>query len=235
VSCWALSPGWYTVLVMNVDFTGTQDTSYSLFCDCRTPAPEDFDLCETARVAPGLPYYDEGDTFGRANNAGTLAPDVFYRFTQPVASDLRIEVCSEFFDARVQMLGSCIGNFMDDASDGCQLGATLFAFGIAPGDYYILVEGTSLLEAGEYSLEIEPFFPECPAPEQTVLFNIGGLPSLDWQDVAEASYYLIRQSANSEGPFQNLDTTFISFYQDPAGFAAPVRFYQVHTVCPWSR
>jgi hypothetical protein len=233
VRCWATTAGWYTVMTMSLEEYTVPDSAYNLICNCRSPEPENFDFCETARVIPQLPYYDEGDTFGRADNGGTPAPDVFYQFTQPILSDIQIEVCAEFFDARVQILGGCLHDFMDDASTGCQLGATLTSYGVAPGEYYIMVEGTSQFEAGQYSIYVQPSFPECPSPEQVVVFDIGGLPSLDWLDVPEADYYLIRQSTTADGPYQNLDTTFISFYQDPAGFAAQTRFYQVQTVCPW--
>src|SRR5512139_620005 len=54
------------------------DSTYDLLIDCPHPPPEDYDLCETARVIPGLPYYNEGSTQGQTNQAGTPAPDVFY-------------------------------------------------------------------------------------------------------------------------------------------------------------
>jgi hypothetical protein len=233
IGIWVPQTAYYTLRVMR---TGTQtDTTYNLFVDCVTPNAVSFDNCETPRIAPSLPYYDEGSTYGMSDDVGTPAPDVFYRFTQPILSDVRIEVCSEFWDARVQIILYCIGGFRDDESEGCQSGATLTTFGLQPGDYYVVVEGTSALEYGDYSIEISPVFPDCLEPFNVVLFSVGDMPSLDWPNVPGADYYLISQSANANGPFEHLDTTYISFYQDPAGFSATLKFYTVRTICTWGQ
>jgi len=68
-------------------------------------------LCETARVIPDLPYYNEGSTQGQTNQTGSPAPDVFYTLNIPVTGDYTFMVCSDLFDARVQVLGRCIGDF----------------------------------------------------------------------------------------------------------------------------
>ncbi len=235
IAVWVSQTAYYRLRVMRGDQAVNADSTYSLFVNSRTPVSEEYDYCETARVVLSMPYFDEGDTFGKADNIGTDAPDVFYRFHQPVQSDIFLEVCSEFFNARVQILGYCMGNYLDDASEGCFDGATLITYALPPGDYYVLVEGVSLLDVGEYSLEISPYYPDCPDPTFLIVFPVGGQPALDWQDVPLASYYLILQSHFPDGPFEHLDVSPISYYVDPAGFAADQRFYQVVTVCPWSR
>jgi hypothetical protein len=241
VGVWIPHTAYYRLRVMRGDTHTDADSTYSLFVDCRTPVSEAYDFCETARVIHELPYYDEGDTYGKANNIGTPAPDVFYRFTQPVTSDVLLEVCSEFWDSRVQIIGRCMGDYGDDESEGCLgadgngRGATLISYRLPPDDYYVVVEGMSALDFGEFSLEIQPHFPDCPTPQNLVIARIGGQPVLDWMDVPEAEYYLILQAPSLDAPFEHLGVSFVSFYQDPAGFTADQRFYQVITVCPWGQ
>lgn len=231
---------YYRLRVVRGDQVQDADSLYSLVVSSRVPVTEDFDFCETARVVTELPYYNEGDTYGKHNNIGNPSPDVFYRFHQPVQSDVFIQVCTEYFNARVQIIEYCMGGYLDDAEEGCyangQLnGATLVSYSLPAGDYYVVVEGVSQMEFGEYSIEIAPFFPDCSDPQSLVLFRVGGQPALDWPDVPNASYYIIQQSPLPGGPFEYLDVSPISFYIDPVGFAAAQRFYRVFTVCPWSR
>jgi hypothetical protein len=237
VGIWVPHTAYYRLRVMrgSVHF----DSTYSLFIDSRTPVPEDYDFCVTARVIHEFPYFDEGDTWGMMDNIGTDAPDVFYRFTQVVTSDVLFEVCSPSFDARVQIIGRCMGDYGDDESVGCLgadglgQGATLVSYDLPPDEYWIVVEGIGEDESGEYTLEVRPYFPPCPTPRNVVVARIGGQPVLDWIDVPEADYYLIQQSSSLDAPFENLGISFESFYEDPAGFSADIRFYQVITICPW--
>jgi hypothetical protein len=239
IGVWVSHTAYYRLRVMRGDTDS--DTTYSLFVDCRTPVTEDYDFCETARVIHELPYYDEGDTYGMMDNIGTHAPDVFYRFTQPVTSDVLLEVCSPNFDSRVQIIGRCMGDYGDDEAIGCLganglgQGATLVSYDLPADEYYVVVEGTSTNESGEFSLEIRPYFPDCPTPQNLVVARIGGEPMLDWMDVPEAAYYIILQAPSLDSPFEHLGVSFVSFYQDPAGFTADQRFYQVITVCPWGQ
>jgi hypothetical protein len=241
VGVWVPHTAYYRLRVMRGDTHADSDSTYSLWVDCRTPVPEDYDFCETARVVHELPYFDEGDTWGKMNNIGTDAPDVFYRFTQPVTSDVFLEVCSESWDSRVQIIGRCMGDYGDDESVGCLgseglgEGATLISYDLPADDYYVVVEGTSEFESGEFTLEIRPYFPECPTPQNLVVASIGGEPVLDWNDVPEAAYYIILQAPSLDAPFEHLGVSFDSFYEDPDGFTADQRFYQVITVCPWGR
>jgi hypothetical protein len=170
IGIWVPQTAYFRLRVMRGDQVAAADSTYSLLVSSRTPLSEEFDFCETARVITSMPYFDVGDTFGKTDNIGTDAPDVFYFFHQPVQSDVLLEVCTESFNARVQILDYCMGGYGDDASEGCQNGATLITYGLLPGDYYILVEGMTALDFGEYTLEVAPYYPECPDPRFLIIF-----------------------------------------------------------------
>ncbi len=209
------------------------DSTYSLHINCPHPAPEDYDLCETARTIPALPYYDEGSTSGATNQFGTLAPDVFYRFDNPITRSLHVIVCSDLFDARVQMLGYCIGGEGDDESQGCNLGADLFTFNLPPGPHTIMVEGTAANQIGDFSLEITAQPTECPTPFPVVIARVGGYPFLDWPQLEGPSYYIVWQSSTMNSEYEHLGTTVFTYFTDSTGFVTPRRFYYVTAVCPW--
>lgn len=209
------------------------DSTYNLLIDCPHPPPEDYDLCTTARVIPDLPYYNEGSTQGATNQAGTPSPDVFYAFSNPVTGDYTITVCADLFDARVQILGRCIGDFWDDANEGCNLGALLNTYDLAPGQYWIMVEGTAANQIGNFSIEVTAQLPDCPPPVSVTLSTVGGYPFLDWPELAEPSYYIVWRASASNGEFEHLGTTFVTYFTDSTGYSNPRRFYYVTSVCPW--
>lgn len=208
------------------------DGSYSFSLDCISREVGDHDLCSSARDVSFLPYYDEGTTTGASSEAGTAAGDVFYHFSMPYQGNVLVQVCSEFFDSRVQLLTHCVGGFGDDSDMGtCQMGADLTLFALQEGDYYLLIEGTSALQAGDYSIEVSLALPPCPTVDGLVLGRVGGLPFLDWPTFSEADYYLVEQSANVDGPFEGLAIAFDSYYADSTGLLQQKRFYQVRAIC----
>jgi len=212
----------------------TQGTpgDYSLSFVCQTQSNSGHATCAEARPVTFWPYYNESTTLGAGNEMGTPAPDVYYTFTPPTAGDFLVRVCSGSFDSRAQLFGFCTGDLMDDASDGtCQLGADLYLFGLTTRTYFLVVEGTSANQFGEFTLEIDAVFQECPVPQNLLLFTVAGLPFLDWQDVPEADYYLVEQSTSALGPYEALATTTQTFWQDNTGYALNARFYRVRSVC----
>ncbi|MCB9357418.1 MAG: hypothetical protein H6505_02505 [Calditrichaeota bacterium] len=214
------------------DPTGQSTGPYSLTLECTHVQSGPHDLCANARPITFFPYYDESTTFGAGSEGGTAAPDVFYRLSLATPADIFIQVCSEFFDARVQILLQCVSGYMDDASDGsCMQGADLYSYQLEARDYLIIVEGTSATQYGEFSIEVNPVFAECPAPDSLILFTVGDMPFLDWPDVPDASYYLIEGALSGEGPFEAITTTTQSFWQDNTGYAVPRRFYHVRSIC----
>jgi hypothetical protein len=209
------------------------DSTYHLWIDCPHPPPEDYDLCETARVVPSLPYYNEGSTAGQTNQAGTPAPDVFYRFSNPTTGTYHIVVCADFFNARVQILGHCIGDFLDDADTGCNLGADLTTFNLPPATYLIMVEGTAANQYGDFSIEINAQLTECPTPQNVVLTKVGGYPFLDWPELDGPAYYIVWKCATVNGDYEHAGTTVFTYFTDSTGYSSARRFYYVSAVCPW--
>ncbi|MCC6475968.1 hypothetical protein IT157_02845 [bacterium] len=211
---------------------GGGDGSYSLSLDCISREVGDHDLCSSARDVSFLPYYDEGTTTGALSEAGTAAGDVFYHFSRPYQGNVLVQICSEFFDSRVQLLTHCVGGFGDDSDMGtCQLGADLTLFALQEGDYFLLVEGTSAPQMGDYSIEVSFAVPPCPTVAGLVLGRVGGLPFLDWPTYSEADYYFVEQSTNVDGPFEGLAISYDSYYTDSTGFLQQKRFYQVRAIC----
>lgn len=218
--------------VQVVDPAGNSTGGYDLAVHCQFVPSGPNDLCSQARQVTFWPYYDEGTTFGAGSEIGTAAPDVFYQFTLATPGDIFVQVCSPGFDARVQVLLACGSGLMDDASEGtCELGADLYSFGLQTQTYYLLVEGTSAGQFGEFTIEISPVLGECPTPQELKIFDVGGLPFLDWLDVPEADLYLIEQASNGQGPWEALDLTPETFWQDPVGFGLTRRFYRVRSIC----
>jgi hypothetical protein len=208
------------------------DGGYCFALSCLSHPPGDHDLCAAARDVTFLPYYDEGTTTGAGSEAGTAAPDVFYHFSMPYQGNVLVQVCSEFFDSRVQLLSHCVGGFGDDSDAGtCQEGADLTLFALQAGDYYLLVEGTSAPQYGDYSIEVSFALPPCPTVEGLVLGRVGGMPFLDWPTYTEADYYLVEQAASVDGPFEGLAIAYDSYYTDSTGFLTQKRFYQVRAIC----
>jgi hypothetical protein len=208
------------------------DSVYNLRVYCPMFVPEAYDLCTSARAITALPYYHEGTTRGMTNQCGTAAPDVFYKYYNPVARHLYLTVCCDAFDARVQILGRCCGNFGDDASTGCSRGAVLNT-NLAVGDWLIMVEGISATESGAFSLQVTAEQPVCAAPSPVVLLMVGGHPFLDWPQVPNAQYFIVEQCATQDGEFEHLGVALQTYYMDSSGYAGDQRFYRVRTVCPW--
>ncbi|MCL4305718.1 hypothetical protein KJZ99_07365 [bacterium] len=215
-----------------LDPSGQSTGTYSLALQCQHMFSGPHDLCANARPVTFFPYYDESTTFGAGSEGGTAAPDVFYRLSLATPADLYIQVCSEFFNARVQILSQCVSGYLDDADTGsCLLGADLYSYGLTARDYLIMVEGTTANQFGEFSIEISPALGECPPVPNLLIFSVGNVPFLDWPDVAEADYYLIEGALNGEGPFEGITTTIESYWQDFNGFALARRFYRVRSIC----
>lgn len=226
------SPGPLTYVARVMKGGPAADSAYSLHIDCRNAPPEDYDLCTGARIIEELPYYNEGSTIGATNQAGTASPDVFYEFYNPIVGNYTITVCTTLWDARAQVLGSCVGEYLDDESVGCGLGAVFTTYGLPAGQYFILVEGTTANQQGDFSIEVEAFLPPCPTPRNVVLTRVGNRPFLDWPDEIGPAYYNIYTASALNDSFVLTGSTPFSFYTDSSAYVQR-RFYQVKSVCPW--
>jgi hypothetical protein len=227
----ALYSGDYVVRVLRQSF---YDSLYTLVLQCPRGVPEAYDLCSSPRIIPSFPYYNEGSTRGMTDSrCGTPSPDVFYKFYNPVLSHIMVTVCSNPFDARVQLMSQCCGGFLDDASEGCLNGADITCLNLPEGDYYIMVEGAQTQQVGEFSISVTAITPGCPQPGPVVLTTIGGYPFLDWPEVAGPSYFIVWQTTSLSGFWEHLGVAFTTYFVDSTGFAGTRKFYRVTAVCPW--
>lgn len=220
-------------IVRVLKYPNSPDSSYSLVFDCPAYLPEDYDLCETARIIPSLPFDDEGSTLGQTDQCGTAAPDVFYKLILPEGTNLFVTVCTESFDARAQILGRCYGDYGDDADEGCGRGAELRCFGLPAGEYFILVEGVSAGQAGNFTINVDAALPGCPQPQPLILGRVGDYPLLDWPQFTAPSYYVIWYALAADGPWEHLGTSLFTYFIDSTGYADIRRYYRVTAVCPW--
>jgi hypothetical protein len=228
----AVRSGTYKIRVMRTPTS--RDSTYNLIVQCPRWLPEAYDSCTSARVITALPYYDEGTTFGaHQENCGTPSPDVFYKFHNPAESEVYITVCSDLFDAHLQIWGRCCGDPGDDSEDGCGRGAALHLFRLPVGDYWIMVEGTTAAQQGNFSIEVTAHLSDCAKPDSIVLANIGGYPMLDWHELTGPTFYIVWIANYCQGPWEHLGTTTETFYIDSTGFVGSRKFYQVTSVCPW--
>jgi hypothetical protein len=209
------------------------DSTYSLWISCRNGPPEDYDYCDGARIIEELPYYNEGSTIGATDHGGTASPDVFYEFYNPVVGNYTITVCTTLWDARAQVLGLCLGDYWDDANTGCGLGAVFTTYGLAVGQYFIMVEGVAANQQGDFSIEVEAFLPPCPTPEFVVVTRVGVLPFLDWPDYSGPANYLVYSAPTPTGPWTMAGAPVFSYFTDSSGYTSQRKFYQVTSVCPW--
>ena len=216
-----------------VEVEPTFDTSYCLTLDCEILLPEPHDSCANARVIAAIPYQDASSTIACGDECGTAAPDVWYFFSNPVERKLIFSVCMTNFQARVQVMDSCCGQFREDSDDGCGDGAILTVYNMEVGDYYIIVEGIDAGEAGDFVFQLNGETEPCPEPTQLVLGTVGGYPFLDWEPVMSASYYIIWQSSDYSGDYEHVDTTTETYWTDSTGYSSTCRFYHVTTSCPW--
>ncbi len=215
-----------------VDPAGQSTGAYNLIVECLSVHSGSNDLCSNARPITFWPYYDEGSTTGAGSEIGTNSSDVFYQLSLATPGDIFVRICAPAFNARVQLLLACGTGLMDDSDEGiCGLGADLFIFGLQAQTYYLLVEGISASQFGEFTIEVSQVLQECPVPQQLQIFTVGGAPFLDWLDVPEADYYAIEQSQVSEGPYDIVAITTNSFWEDPIGYGLNRRFYRVRSVC----
>jgi hypothetical protein len=231
IRCRALYSGDYVVRVLRQSL---EDSAYTLVLQCPRGVPEAYDSCSSPRIIASLPYNDTGSTRGATDNGcGTAAPDVFYKFYNPVLSHVMVTVCSNPFDARVQLMTQCCGGFLDDASEGCDSGAEITYLNLPEGDYYIIVEGAQAQQVGEFSISVTAITPGCPEPGPVVLTTIGGYPFLDWPEVAGPSYFIVWQTTSLSGDWEHLGVAFTTYFVDSTGFAGTRKFYRVSAMCPW--
>lgn len=135
------------------------------------------DTCATATTIVVLPYNDTASTAAAADDYDDCwssgARDVVYAFTPPSDMSVDISLCGSSFDTVLYVYeGSCTGDELACDDEGCGLSTDQSqVLGVplsALTTYYIVIDGRSGGDEGNYTLNVSettpvPAAPECPA------------------------------------------------------------------------
>ena len=124
---------------------------------------------------------DTGTTVGYTDDydevcpySGSTSPDVVYVFSPNTTGDYEFDICESGYDTKIYVydtsmnLMGCNDDYCNDSA-GNPYRSYLAIQNMAPGDYYIIIDGYNG-DAGDYQLtvgELEPCEVECP-PDATV-------------------------------------------------------------------
>jgi cysteine-rich repeat protein len=136
-------------------------------CDasCTAPTP---DGCEDAPLAllavPGTHAF-HGDTRGLESDnfsCGSNAGDAWYRFSIDAPAVLSAETDGKFNSTLLLARGNCSEFFREqcDADDGVGPGSAIYGAELEPGEYILVVDGSSLAE-GPFELSLSLSSPGC--------------------------------------------------------------------------
>jgi hypothetical protein len=141
------------------------------------------DTFATATVIPGIPYNDLGSTAAYASNyescvgcfdcpySTTGARDVVYSYYSAIAQDIHVDLCESSYDTKVYVCdGPSTGIIVGCSDDECgttpPIGWKSWAKCVhleAGHTYYIVVDGYSSTDAGDYALYVHECIP-CDVP-----------------------------------------------------------------------
>ncbi|MFH1109898.1 MAG: S8 family serine peptidase, partial [Planctomycetota bacterium] len=168
------------------------------------------DTCATATVIPALPYSDSGNTCAFEHDYDEVCPntnpggrDVAYVFTPPTNMVVDISLCANSaYDTKLYVYeGSCPGTDVACNDDICSTPSfqqawvsSLWGVSLTGGlTYYIIVDGYSTLDCGNYTLDITLYVPcdvtcdlgatpenepNCGMPSDTVNGGCNSTPSV---------------------------------------------------------
>jgi len=162
------------------------------------------DLCASATVIASLPYNNTGTTSGYADNYNevcpytpTGSPDVVYKYTPSANLTVTISLCGDgtFYDTKLYVYENTCpdpGNpFACNDDAGCDNPNTPYASElvglefVAGNTYYIVVDGYSSVDFGNYQIDVSgtselsfcPETPNLPIFSQSYLTGINGVTS----------------------------------------------------------
>ena len=102
----------------------------------------------------GISYSDTYN--GDNSNMGQYGPEVWYWFEVTATTDVTVSLCGSNFDTYIHILDDYGNEIMDnDDSNECGYQSHLKAEGLAPGYYYIVVEGYGGA-TGDFTVTISP-------------------------------------------------------------------------------
>ena len=151
-----LDPGTYYVVVDSDDATQTGDFALTVQQEA-SPLPTN-DTCDTAQaIAAGQdPVQVTGTTkWGLDQYSGTCGgngvSDVVYSFeATDINDDLTVTVTAPFSAVLVLRAQNCGGGFQLS----CSTNGTLAIPGLAPGVYYLYVDGVTVEDEGDFTLDV---------------------------------------------------------------------------------
>jgi hypothetical protein len=159
----ALEPGSYLLVV---DGASGEAGRFELFAELE-PLPAVAQLCEAAPVLEEGVYV-RGSTRGGAGvfaagcGARAAGPDDVYRFALERPARVRVHQQSDF-DAVLALRAECaVPESELTCSDDGMDGHVLLSAELAPGTYYVVVDGYARSEGGDYVLALERAEPRAP-------------------------------------------------------------------------
>ncbi|MFA7331643.1 MAG: hypothetical protein WC326_11290 [Candidatus Delongbacteria bacterium] len=116
------------------------------------------DFASNALAIPSLPYNDSGTTVGYGSEIGNTAPDVFYGLNVAATTTVTASLCATTpsWDAYLRIytnVAGVPGTQVASSDDACGLLPEIAGQVLAPGDYFIIVEGYGS-NAGAYTLDV---------------------------------------------------------------------------------
>jgi hypothetical protein len=130
----------------------------------------------TAANIPVLPYSDGGNTCAYLHDydescpyTGSLSPDVVYKYSPTVYTEVDIALCNSLYDTKVFVYENSAGTLVacnDDACGSDGFKSELSCVPMTAGNtYYIVIDGYGS-DCGDYSLDVSECVPcivDCPA------------------------------------------------------------------------
>ena len=128
----------------------------------------------TAKVIPGVPYSDAGNTCNALNDYEfpcglTGAPDVVYSYTPATDECIGISLCrGTTYDSGLYVYQNSPATVVACNNDGCGFhggpSVLLHVDLVAGNTYYIVVDGYSAVDCGNYTIDVTPCcIVPCPA------------------------------------------------------------------------
>ena len=133
--------------------SGNYTLDISLGDECGQEPPLEGDNCAWAFEITSLPFSDSGFTCDFNDDDFRANEDVYYHFTLEEECDLIATLCNgSTYDTYIHLLSGDCSTEIAWNDDYCGLQSQMDLAALAPGEYFIVVEGYS--NCGEYLLDV---------------------------------------------------------------------------------
>jgi hypothetical protein len=131
------------------------------------------DTIGSATNIPGLPYADVGNTCQFTHQYDEIcpynipgAPDVVYKYTPPVDQGMIVSLCNSTYDTKVYVYENAVGTVVgcnDDVCGSDGFKSETLCIPLSYGNtYYIVIDGWSATDCGDYELVVTECVPPPP-------------------------------------------------------------------------